>query len=147
MVEYKTIVCPVDGSELTEMGEDAAAYISGLSGAKLILLHVVEKWYRSTHMATDSKEWGEIHEGWINEGKALLEKEVKRLKEKGVNNIETVIRDGEAAYEIVAVAREKQADLVVMSTHHYSAMGKLFMGSVTDRVTKKSPCPVLWVFR
>jgi len=69
------------------------------------------------------------------------------LKDKGVNNIETVIRDGEAAYEIVAVAREKQADLVVMSTHHYSAMGKLFMGSVTDRVTKKSPCPVLWVFR
>jgi nucleotide-binding universal stress UspA family protein len=96
---------------------------------------------------TDSQEWTEIHEGWLAEGNALLEKEAARLREMGVKEIETVLRDGEAAYEIVAVAKERGADLIVMATHHYSAMGKLFMGSVTDRVTKRSPCPVLWVFK
>lgn len=145
-MEYKNIVCPVDGSELTLKGEDAAAYVCKISGAKLILVHVIEKWYRSTHMATDSQEWTDIHEGWIKEGEALLEKEAARLIEFGVKEVETILRDGEAAYEVVAVAKEKNADLIVMATHHYSTMGKLFMGSVTDRVTKKSPCPVLWVF-
>ena len=146
-MEYRNIICPVDGSELMNMCEDAAAYLSKISGAKLILVNVVEKWYRATHMATNSQEWTEIHEGWLAEGNALLEKEAARLRETGVKEIETVLRDGEAAYEIVAVAKERGADLIVMSTHHYSGMGKLFMGSVTDRVTKRSPCPVLWVFK
>lgn len=145
-MEYKNIICPIDGTELTERGEEVAAYLSMISGANLILLHVVEKWYRSTHMATNSKEWEVIHEGWLNEGRVLLEKEAERLLEKGVKDIDTVLRDGDAAYEIVALAMERKADLIVMATHHYSGVGKLFMGSVTDRVTKKAPCPVLWVF-
>lgn len=146
-MEYKSIVCPIDGSELMSRGEETAAYVSRISGAKLILVYVVEKWYRSTHMVTDSEEWTEIHKNWLDEGNALLDKEVVKLTEMGVTDVETVLRDGEAAYEIVAVAKEKGADLIVMSTHHYSTVGKLFMGSITDRVTKKSPCPVLWVFR
>ncbi len=146
-MEYKNILCPIDGTELMEMAEETAAYISTISGANLILLHVVEKWYRTTHMATDSEEWNAIHEGWLDEGRALLEKEAKKLFERGVKDIDTVLRDGEAAYEIIAVAKEKKADLIVMATHHYSAVGKLFMGSVTDRVTKKAHCPVLWVFK
>lgn len=146
-MEYKNVICPIDGSQLSEKGEEAAAYISRLSGARLILLHVVEKWYHSAHLVTDSMEWQAIHDGWLNEGSKLLEREADMLKGKGVENIETVLRDGDAAYEIVGLATERKADLIVMATHRYSPVGKLFMGSVTDRVTKRSPCPVLWVFK
>lgn len=146
-MQYNNIVCPVDGSELGDKALEEAAYISKISGAKLILLHVVERWYRSAHLATDSTEWQAIHEGWLNEGQELLEKEVARLKAGGVKSIETILRDGDASYEIVAAAAERKADLIVMASHRYSPVGKLFMGSIIDKVSKKSPCPVLWVFK
>ncbi|MEK6679261.1 MAG: universal stress protein [Nitrospirota bacterium] len=146
-MEYKSILCPIDGSELSEKVEDAGVYLSKISGAKLILLNVVEKWYRSAHLVTDSTEWQNIHTNWLNEGRGILEKEAAKLKEKGVKDVEMVLRDGDAAHEIIALAMEQRADLIIMATHRYSPVGKFFMGSVTDKVTKSSPCPVLWVFK
>ena len=74
-----------------------------------------------------------------------MEKEAAKLKEKGVKDVEMVLRDGDAAHEIIALAMEQRADLIIMATHRYSPV-EIFMGSVTDKVTKSSPCPVLWVF-
>ncbi|MBI5327714.1 MAG: universal stress protein [Deltaproteobacteria bacterium] len=146
-MEYKNIICPVDGSELGAHSMEEAAYISKISGAKLILLNVVEKWYRSADVVTDSPEWEEIHEKWLDAGRELLKGEEARLKKQGVKNIETILRDGDAAHEIIALAMERRADLIVMASHRYSPVGKFFMGSIIDRVSKKSPCPVLWVFK
>lgn len=145
-MDYKLIICPIDNSGLKDKAIEVASYISGMSGAKLVLLNVVEKWYRSEPMVTDSPEWTAIHEDWLNEGRELLDAEAKRLVDRGVKNVETILSEGDAAHEIVAEAIKNRADLIVMATHRYSAAGKFFMGSVTDRVTKKSPCPVLWVF-
>ncbi|MBI5491624.1 MAG: universal stress protein [Deltaproteobacteria bacterium] len=145
-MDYKHIICPIDGTEITDIGVKHAAYIAKLTGARLTILHVVEKWYRSTHLVTNSAEWSAIHEEWINKGRELLEDQVKRLKDMGLKDIETLLREGDASHEIVALAVEQKADLIVMATHRYSPMGKLFMGSVIDRVTKKSPCPILWAF-
>lgn len=146
-MEYKNIICPIDGTELSERAEEEAAYLCKVSGAKLSLLHVVEKWYRSAHLVTDSEEWNTIHEEWLNKGRDYLDKEANKCETLGVKNIDTVLRDGDAAHEIVALAVETKADLIVMSTHRYSSVGKLFIGSVTDKVTRHSPCPVMWVFK
>ncbi len=143
---YKTIVCPVDGTELTDAALNEAAYVAKISGAKLVLLYVVEKWYRTAGMATDSDEWKKLHEQWIDEGKKIVQDAGLKIKDKGPKEITTVIRDGDAAHEIVATAVGENADLIIMATHRYSPVGKLFMGSVTDKVSKHSPCPVMWVF-
>lgn len=145
-MEYKHIICPIDGSEVSDVGLKHAAYLSKVSGAQLTVLHVVEKWYRAAHLVTNSEEWSAIHEDWLNKGRELLENTANKLREEGLHNIETVLREGDASHEIVAISVEHRADLIVMATHRYSPMGKLFMGSVIDRVTKKSPCPILWVF-
>ncbi|MBI5343980.1 MAG: universal stress protein [Deltaproteobacteria bacterium] len=145
-MEYKSIVCPIDGSELTDKVIETAEYLSRLSGAGIILLNVVEKWYRAADMATDSPEWQNIHEEWLGQGRRLLDNAATKLKGMGVKHIETILADGDAAYEIVAAANKKNADLIIMATHRYSPVGKLFMGSVTSRVSKKSPCPILWLF-
>jgi nucleotide-binding universal stress UspA family protein len=145
-MEYRTIVCPIDGTELTGLAVGQAAYLSKVSGARLILLHVVEKWYRATHLMRDSVEWQALYEDWLEKGKALLREEAAIVEAKGVTNLGTIIREGDAAHEIVAVAVEERADLIVMATNRYTPVGKLFIGSVTDRVTRRAPCPVLWVF-
>ncbi len=146
-MQLRNIVCPVDGSELTGKVLNAAAYLSKVSDARVILVNVVERWYKAQPLVTDSKEWQAIHDGWLKEGKELLEKEAERLKKMGVKHIDTVLSDGDAAYEIIALANERNADLIVMATHRYSPVGKLFHGSITDKVTRKSPCPILWLFQ
>lgn len=145
-MQLRNIVCPIDGSELTGKVLNAAAYFSKVSDARIILVNVVERWYKAQPLVTDSKEWQAIHEGWLKEGKDLLEKEAARLKKMGVKHVDTVLSDGDAAYEIIALANERSADMIVMATHRYSPVGKLFHGSITDKVTRKSPCPILWLF-
>lgn len=145
-MEYRNILCPTDGTEISDTALQHAAYLSKITGAKVTLLHVVEKWYHSAHLVTNSDEWQAIHEDWLNKGRATLETEAERLKGYGAAHIETVLRDGDAAHEIIATAIERMASIVVMATHRYSPVGKIFIGSVTDRVAKKAPCPILWVF-
>ncbi|MBI5903316.1 MAG: universal stress protein, partial [Deltaproteobacteria bacterium] len=93
-----------------------------------------------------SPEWQKIHEDWVAKGRELLEAEAGKSREYGLKNLQTVLREGDATHEIIALAVEQQADLIVMATHRYSPVGKLFMGSVTDKVSRHAPCPVMWVF-
>lgn len=145
-MEYRNILCPTDGTEISDSALQHAAYLSRITGAKVTLLHVVEKWYHSAHIVTNSDEWQTIHEDWLKKGRQVLEDEAAKLKRYGAAHIETVLRDGDASHEIIATAIERMASVVIMATHRYSPVGKIFIGSVTDRVAKKTPCPILWVF-
>lgn len=145
-MEYRNIICPIEDTDLSKRGEETAAYLSKLSGGRLILLHVVEKWYKSSAVSTDSKEWNSLHNEWLEEGRQLLKDVEEKLRKDGVKNIESVLKDGDPASEIVALAKKRQSDILVMATHHYSPVTKLFMGSVIDEVTRKAPCPILWIF-
>lgn len=144
---YKSILCPVDGTELGDHAMEEAAYLAKATGARLTLLHVSVQAYRSAHLVTDSAEWKAIHEGWLQEGTELLENEKARLLSEGVSNVEIVLRDGDAAFEIIAQALEQKADLIVMASHRYTPLGKVLIGSTIDKVTKRAPCPMLWVFK
>lgn len=52
---------------------------------------------------------------------------------------------GEVDQRIVEVADVEKADLIVMSPRPHGTMRRFFLGSVTDRVTREAPCPVLSV--
>jgi nucleotide-binding universal stress UspA family protein len=145
-MEYKTIICPIDGTELSEKALKHSAYLSKVSGAKIVLLHITEKWHRAGHLVTNSPEWETIHKEWLEEGRAILTNGAETLRALGASHVDTMLREGDASHEIVAMAEENKADLIIMSTHRYSPIGKLFAGSITDNVTRKAPCPVLWVF-
>lgn len=145
-MEFRSIICPIEETDLSKKGEETAGYLGKLSGGRLILLNVVEKWYKSSSVSTDSKEWNDLHNEWLEDGRRLLRNVEQRLRKEGVVNIEAVLREGDPAYEIVALAKERHADIIVMATHNYAPVTKLFMGSVIDDVTRKAKCPVLWLF-
>ena len=56
-----------------------------------------------------------------------------------------LVRQGRAFLEIVAAAQQRGADLIVISTHGYSGLMHVFMGSTAERVVRHAPCPVLVV--
>jgi nucleotide-binding universal stress UspA family protein len=77
-----------------------------------------------------------------NEGKRAVE-DVKKEGEQMGLKVNTVVAEGSPTRKIVEMAADM--DLVVMGTLGRSAISKLFMGSVAERVTRYAPCPVLVV--
>ena len=144
---YRTIIYPVGNSELAEKAREQAAYLTNTTGSKLVLLYVNEKFHSTGLLASDSPQWTTIKEGWINEGKELLITEAKKLKELKVNNMEAVFGQGDVAEEIITIAKERNAELIILASHIASPVGKLLMGSRTYSVFKDSPCPILRIVR
>ena len=77
-------------------------------------------------------------------GKKLFKRYVDRLVNAGFAVTEAP-RLGRPADEIIAGAKQKQADLIVMGAKGLGAVGRFILGSVSTRVTQNSPCSVLVV--
>jgi universal stress protein A len=54
-----------------------------------------------------------------------------------------MVRSGAAHQEIVDLATDERADLVIMGTHGRSGLTRVLLGSVAERVIRFAPCPVL----
>jgi nucleotide-binding universal stress UspA family protein len=84
----------------------------------------------------------------IEEGRkqvdAYLADVAERLSASGVP-AEPLRADGSAAASILAVARERGATLISMTTHGRGGLGRLLLGSVAETVLRAAPCPVLLV--
>lgn len=78
------------------------------------------------------------------EGRAAVERTVSLLAAEGLD-VEGMAIPGEADQVIVDACRAKGADLIVMGTHGRTGLGKVLIGSVSERVLGKAECPVLVV--
>ena len=78
-------------------------------------------------------QWAAMLEDWAEQGRALGCK------------VQTELRTGAPAGEILEAAKEFEADLVVMGSHGYGKLHRLLLGSVADRVISMASCPVLTV--
>ena len=56
--------------------------------------------------------------------------------------VETIFTEGDPGHEIIRVAEELNADLIVLGTHGYSGWKRFALGSVTELVVKHAPCAV-----
>ncbi len=59
--------------------------------------------------------------------------------------IEELVVHGEAASEIVRIAKEREVDLIVISSHGRTGLGRIFFGSTAESVVRHASCPVLVV--
>ncbi len=144
---FQSFIYPIGNSELAEKTRVLAANLCKSSGAKLVLLYVEGRWHSSENVVTDSKEWMQIRDTWVSEGKKILEDESQKLQAMNLKGIEIEIRHGEIAEEIVAAAEERNADMIILASHQTSPIGSLLMGSRTYNIFKKAKCPILRIVR
>ena len=93
-----------------------------------------------------------IQHGWVREvyatartwGRAELDKWAAQGAAAGLK-VRPVLRSGVPHEEIVALATDEFADLLVIGTHGRGGMSRVLLGSVADRVVRLAPCPVLTV--
>jgi len=145
----KHILVTTDFSEESETAFDYAKdqlRQTDEDGAKIILLKVID----IVGQANIKFEYGLA----IPDKKGLLEKLHKQASEKiceiakthftGLPIETVVIKPKKAVYqEIIQFAKDHHVDLIVMSTHGRTGVVHLLLGSVTERVVRLSPCPVL----
>lgn len=143
---YKKVLFTTDGSKFAEESIPQAADLAKQCGAELEVLTVIENpVFYGTPEATALYD-AEFYRSLAGELEKLAQGAVDRAvalaKGRGMSAVGKV-RRGSPADEVVAEAKEWGADVVVLSTHGRTGLGRLFLGSVANAVVHHAPCPVL----
>jgi nucleotide-binding universal stress UspA family protein len=131
---YRKIVLAVDGSEVSKNAAKHAVALAKSTGGELIAIHVIPP-FDVTEI--ESFKPDTIMKGLREEGEKILS-EVKTLASKQGVKVEARVEDGIPYDRICEVAEESDADLIVMGSHGRTGIGKVFIGSVAERVIGKS---------
>ncbi|OAG28745.1 universal stress protein [Thermodesulfatator autotrophicus] len=143
MAEIKSILFPTDFSEASLKVIPYAKYLAQKLDAKLTVLFVVEELAKYAnfyvpHSALDNLEQ-ELMEQAQKKMTSFVEEHFEDFP------VEALVRRGEIPEEIVKVAEEKEIGLIIMATHGRKGLEKILLGSVTERVIKTAPCPVMTI--
>jgi nucleotide-binding universal stress UspA family protein len=144
MSRFKHILASTDLSPESFAAVAYAGHLAKSDGAKLTVVHVPH----STSLAyTDFVppiDMMNIDTAIEDAARAELEGWVARHL-KGLRKVEVVLRGGVTHEVICRLAAEIGASVLVMATHGRKGLGHLLLGSVTERVLRDAPCPVLVV--
>jgi nucleotide-binding universal stress UspA family protein len=143
MLEIKLILCPVDFSEFSIRAYRYALSLAEHYRAKLVVQHIVElSRYPYAEYVASTGDYAEFCRGLHEGGKERLREFVKEYAH-GEIQPELVVHEGTAADCILSLAAARKTDLIFMGTHGRRGFDRLVLGSVTDRVMRTAPCPVL----
>mgnify|MGYP005850218011 CR=1 FL=1 len=143
---YKEILVPLDGSELAELAIPHAEALGKAFGSRVTLIYVVEP-------VSIRKEPGIIGptvvaslniEEDMEAGREYLVGVAGRFAD-GETEVRTEVRHGYPASKICDFARENGTELIVMTTHGRSGVGRWVYGSVADKVLHGAHIPVLLI--
>jgi manganese transport protein len=137
---YRTILVPLDHSELDRPALRHAAALARQYGSKLLILHV-EEGVASQIYGPDARTAEEL------EGSRYLNRILERMAENGVEAEAVVAYSGKPRKEIIRVARERSPDLIVMGAHGHKGLKDIIFGSTINAVRHNVRAPVLAVQR
>ena len=132
----RTILAPTDFSEISTRGVRYACQLAKDVGAELIIFNVVVV---DESNAIDKREMA-AHKIRLDEFVTdKLAEAVAGLK------VRQLVVGGQPFGAIVDCAETERVDLIVMSSHGRSGLSRMLIGSVTDKILRSAPCPVLVV--
>ena len=137
---YKRVVVPLDGSPLAESMLRFVVDIAGPLDLEVVLLRVIRVLPRPV---PESVSAAVLEKAEYSSTEALdyLAPLAGELKRRGIR-VRTQVRRGEPVEEIVDCAREVDANLIAMTTHGRSGLGRWLFGSVAEAVLREAEIPV-----
>jgi len=147
-LQLRKILVPTDFSEESYNAVRQALELARQFGSDVLLVHVIEPIhpYPVTGLSSYPMDLppDPIFEMRGEAGK-LLEQLKLEAKTKAGISLETMLRVGRAYDQIVQTARNSDVDLIVISTHGYTGLKHVLLGSTAERVVRHAPCPVMVV--
>ncbi len=140
ILKLKTILVPIDFSKTSQKALEYAVPLARQFEAKITLLHAIEPQPYPADLT------------YVPMGKDFpiqpLEEELNALAKRTIEPRflkDVIVRVGTAFEVITNVAWDCEADLIVITTHGYTGLKHVFMGSTAERVVRHAPCPVFVV--
>ena len=145
MISLHRILVPTDFSKNSDVALSYAVALAEKFGATLFLLYVVQDLALFIPDAVAvAPPIAPPVEQFTAAAREALERVVQTSNLAGMN-VQREVRQGAPFYEIIRLAKEKNIDLIVMGTHGHTGLTHVLLGSVTEKVVRKAPCPVLTV--
>jgi nucleotide-binding universal stress UspA family protein len=144
---YKRILISTDGSEVAQKGVDHGLFLAKSIGAKVTIVTVTERFPISA-----SPHWipgpAEIAAFEARQKEVAMKDlaDVKAAADRLGVDAETVhVPEAQPAEAIIAIAKKRECNLIVMASHGRRGLHRLLLGSQTSEVLVGSPVPVLVV--
>lgn len=143
---HKKILLPIDTSKASEMAGEYAISSADITGADIIVLHVIDTYYLDALPQRDLRE--KLEKQFRNEGKEAVQKFEKKIEDeqcashcKNINLI-SMIKEGKPDDIILKTADELGIDHIVMGKSGKHGLEKFLVGSTTERVVRGAKVPV-----
>ena len=143
MLPLKKIFCPTDFSEPSYIALQTAVECAGFFTGELILVHVVTP--IPVIPVPDAPTSFNVP-SYEKEMEASAHSTLERIVAEKIPPALTsrvIVVQGDPAFEIVRLANEEKADIIIIATHGLTGWKKLIFGSVTEKVIRVAHCPVL----
>jgi nucleotide-binding universal stress UspA family protein len=147
----KSILVPVDGSAHANAAVDMAGELAAKVGAKVILLNVIAR-PGSSLMPEELRGYAQLEHVRITEhdllqaaANEIVAKAEKRARAKGAAKVESATRVGDPARTIVAIAKDRNVDLIAMGRRGLGDLKGLLLGSVSHKVSQLADRPCMTV--
>lgn len=143
MIKVANVLCPTDFSEFSDRALRYAADLARWYEAHLTVLHVVPIFspIEAMPVGVGPVPGGAVRREDVHEE---LERFIAPARKAGCP-VDYVVADGSTVEQVLTHAAHVPADLIVMGTHGRSGFERFVLGSVTEKVLRKAPCPVLTV--
>lgn len=144
-VRLNTVILALDGSHLAEKIFPHVIYLANRLKLEVVLIRTYTLPTTGYFMATgvSPPAIGELGAKIKEEATDYLQAKVEELQAEGIEKVSFVAVEGRGPEEIIDLARKTADNMVAMSTHGRSGIGRWVLGSVTDRVVCYSGDPVL----
>jgi nucleotide-binding universal stress UspA family protein len=142
MIPPKLILSPIDFSNHSEDAVKVAADLASRLGSELCLVHVVPMLPRLPSVSAFFHE-AEYEQALHNDADQRLRQMAATLGQNGLKVRTTVGTANDVGMELLRIAEQNNADLIVIATHGITGWHKLAFGSVTEKVLRMATCPVL----
>jgi len=146
VIPLRQILVPIDFSDSSKRALHYAGLLAVKFGARMVPLHVVEPVIYPSDMAFAPMAAELPTKISVAATKRKLELWCAGILPTGALD-KPIIRIGQPFHEIATAAKELEVDLIVISTHGYTGLRHVLLGSTAERVIRHAPCPVLTVRR
>ena len=144
---FKSIIVPLDGSDLAERALPTAAELAKQLGLGIVL-------FRAYHIPYsvygDEDGYSAVNIDSLtaevrDEAQSYLETKTAELKKQGLEKVSCIAKEGFGADEIIKIGRDTPDGLIAMCSHGRSGIKRWVLGSVTETVVRHTEDPVLIV--
>ena len=139
---FSDVLVPTDGSEGALAAVDPALSVVAAYDATLHTISVADVRSLGPDVRTDT-----ILDQLVEAARAAVDDVETRAREAGVDSVATAVEVGYPYAELKTYVEDHDVDLVVMGTHGRSGISRYLLGSVTEKLVRTSPVPVMTVRR